>query len=474
MVGNIGRLLILTLTLAPWLNAQERPVAFVDVTVAPMDKAEILPHQTVVVVGERIAQVGPFASVKVPRGALTIDGKGKFLMPGLADMHVHFIRPAITEKFQPSTPNDRSVSTRSPASVSNDYERENQALGLLFVANGITTVRNMWGDPAINTFAKEIDSGRALGPHIYSTGPITDGNPPEWGGSRVVETQSQAEEAVRRDKEAGYVALKVYSQLSVDAYNWLVSAARAQGLPVVGHMPFAVGLRGAIAAHQDSIEHLQRGFWAGLQPNNSVAPVTSAKLLVEGADLGKLPALVESIRSAHTWICPTLVLYQILPDDSERQGRIALVPPAILQRYGRMYPERDTVFTLRAYKLNISITRALHQGGAQLLLGTDATKSNVLPGFSLHEELQHFVEAALTPYEAIRAGTSDAAKFLHQENEFGVVKTGLRADLLLVEGNPLDDVKNVSNRAGVMVNGRWITQEALASKLAALKASYQH
>ncbi|HEY1470223.1 MAG TPA: amidohydrolase family protein, partial [Candidatus Acidoferrum sp.] len=125
------------------------------------------------------------------------------------------------------------------------------------------------------------------------------------------------------------------------------------------------------------------------------------------------------------------------------------------------------------YKLNISITRALHQGGAQLLLGTDATKSNVLPGFSVHEELQHFVEAGLTPYEAIRAGTSDAAIFLHQESEFGVVATGRRADLLLLEANPLKDVKNVSKRAGVMVNGRWHTEAELQQRLAALRASYQ-
>ena len=135
-------------------------------------------------------------------------------MPGLADMHVHFIRSSITLKFHSSLSKDPALRTGMPASASDDHERENQALGLLFVANGVTTVRNMWGDPAIDAFAKEVDSARALGPHIYSAGPITDGNPPEWEGSRVVETQSQAEEAVKQDKEAGYIALKVYSRLS--------------------------------------------------------------------------------------------------------------------------------------------------------------------------------------------------------------------------------------------------------------------
>jgi imidazolonepropionase-like amidohydrolase len=135
MVGNIGRLLILTLTLAPWLNAQQQPVAFVDTTVVPMDKDQLLPHQTVVVAEGRIAQIGPSASTKPPRGALSIDGKGKFLMPGLADMHVHFIRPASSINSQPSASSNPSLPTVIAASASSDHERENQAFGLLFVAN---------------------------------------------------------------------------------------------------------------------------------------------------------------------------------------------------------------------------------------------------------------------------------------------------------------------------------------------------
>jgi imidazolonepropionase-like amidohydrolase len=254
MNGNMSRLVILSLILAPWLNAQEQSVAFVDVTVVPMDKEQILPHQTVVVLGGRITQVGSSASVKVPSSALKIDGKDKFLMPGLADMHVHFIRPAAAGQFQPST--------------SNDYAQENQALALIFVANGVTTVRNMWGHPAINAFAKEIDSGRVLGPHIYSTGPVTDGNPPFWQGARIVETREQAEEAARSDKQMGYIAIKVYSRLSKEAYGSIVAAARQQSLPVVGHVPTAVGLSGAIAAGRYSIEHLN-GFWQTLQSDDS-------------------------------------------------------------------------------------------------------------------------------------------------------------------------------------------------------------
>ena len=460
MIRKISSLLILTL--ATWLNAQERPVAFVDVTVVPMDKEQTLPHQTVVVVGGRITQVASAASVKVPHGAMKIDGMGKFLMPGLADMHVHFIRPAAAGQFQPS--------------ASNDYSHENQALALLFVANGITTVRNMWGDPAIDAFAKEVGSGRVLGPSVYSVGPLTDGNPPIWEGSRIVETREQAEEAVRSDKHAGYVAIKVYNRLSKDAYQAVVAAARERGLPVVGHVPTAVGLSGAIAARQDSIEHLT-GFWEALQPDDSGAQKKSPRELVQQADLKKLPALVQATKAADVWNCPTLAVgNHIIRTDAVWFQELSLVPPGIVERYKKAYtlnPD-DPRFSPEARALNNAIVKALHDGGAHLLLGTDSVKPSVLPGFSLQEELEKFVATGMTPYEAIRAGTSDAAKFLHQENEFGVVSTGRRADLLLVEANPLEDVKNVSKRAGVMVNGHWLTEDELQQRLATLKASYQH
>jgi imidazolonepropionase-like amidohydrolase len=461
-LGTIRCLLIVSLTLAPWLRAQERPVAFVDVTVVPMDKEQILPHQTVVVEAGRITKMAPTVSVKVPNGALKIDGKGKFLMPGLADMHVHFIRPAAAGQFQPS--------------ASNDYAQENQALALIYVANGVTTVRNMWGHPAITAFGIEVDSGRALGPHIYSTGPVTDGNPPLWQGARIVETQEQAEGAVRSDKQAGYIALKVVDRLSNDAYQALVAAARELGLPVVGHVPIAVGLPGAIAARQYSLEHLY-GFWQALQPDDSAAQKKSLLELVQHADLKKLPALVQAIKAADVWNCPTMAVvnHTVRTDDVWLQ-RMSFVPPGIVERYKKAYTVNpdDPRFGPEARALNLAILSALSRGGAHLLLGTDAVKPSVIAGFSLHDELEFFVSAGMSPYESIRAGTSDAAIFLHQEKEFGTVATGRRADLLLVEANPLEDVKNVSKRTGVMVNGRWLTEEELQQRLAALKASYQH
>jgi cytosine/adenosine deaminase-related metal-dependent hydrolase len=465
----MARLAVVLLVSFLGLQAQQKQVAIVDVTVVPMDRERLVEHQTVVVEGGRISAMGPSGSVRFPRTALEIDGRSKFLMPGLADMHVHFVREALPAEPVPATTGAASRQPGIPASASKDHELENRAYALLFLANGVTTVRNLWGSPIIDTLAKNINSGNLAGPHVYTTGPITDGNPPAWRSSRIIETAAQAEEAVRSDKQRGHVGIKVYSLLSRDSYNAIVVAARRQGLPVVGHVPASVGLEGAIASRQDSIEHLD-SFLRYLAPD-----ARSSSEAVQQADLKKLPAIVERIKAADVWICPTLVVNDDPRTDPTGVEQASFVPPDVFVRYQRMYPNRgsDPRTAAPARAMFLGILGALHAGGAHLLLGTDTMKIGTLPGYSLHTELQNFAAARMTPYEAIRAGTADAARFLHQENEFGVVRTGLRADLLLVNANPLVDVKNVSEIAGVMANGRWSTLADLNRQLVALRASYR-
>jgi len=471
-MARLGLILLFSLL---GLQDHQTPIAIVDVTVVPMDRERLVEHQTIVVQGGRITAMGPSQSVRFPKTAQQIDGRGKFLMPGLTDMHVHFVREALPEMPQTSGLNERTRQPGMPASASKDHELENRAYALMFMANGVTTVRNMWGSETIDALAKEINSGSLTGPHIYSTGPITDGNPPDWASSRIVETPPQADEAVRSDKQKGYVGIKVYSFLSKDGYNAIIAAARRQGLPVVGHVPISVGLEGAIAAHQDSIEHLD-GFWPLLAPDDSAGKIRSASEVIQQADLKKLPAIVRAIKAADAWICPTVVVYDARRTDPVGLEEASFVPPDVFRRYDRMYPNRgtDPRATPQAHAVFLAVLAALHSGGAHLLLGTDTMKIGTLPGYSLHTELENFAAAGMTPYEAIRAGTIDAAKFLHQEGEFGVVRTGLRADLLLVEANPLADVKNTSKIAGVMASGRWFTAAELNRQLVALRASYRH
>jgi cytosine/adenosine deaminase-related metal-dependent hydrolase len=434
-----------------------------------MDRQQVLVHQTVIVRSGRIAAIGESSSMRIPNEALQVDGRGKFLMPGLADMHVHFTREALPSKLESPIPSTGGRQSGIPASASTDHDLENRAYALKFLVNGVTTVRNMWGSKIIDEFASEIDAGRLPGPHIYSTGPITDGNPPAWLSSRVVETPGQAEEAVRADKQSGRVAIKVYSLLSPDSYDAIVAAARRQGLPVVGHVPNSVGLEAAIAARQDSIEHLD-AFLRYVAPD-----AKSPAEAVQQADLNRLPAIVQAIRTANVWICPTVVVADKPQTDQVWLEHASFVPPNVFVRYNIMYPNRgsDPRATPQGRKLFLAVLTALHRGGVHLLLGTDTVKVGTLPGYSLLDELENFVSVGMTPYEAIRTGTADAAQFLHQENEFGLVRKGLRADLLVVDANPLADVTNVRQITGVVAGGRWFPIAELNRRLVAHRATYK-
>ncbi len=464
---------LFVLLFTPWVQAQE-VTAFVDVAVVPMDRAGVVEHQTVLVAQGRIQRIAPIRSARIPANARRIDGRNKFLMPGLADMHVHFVREALPE-LPPALANKAPGAPRIPASASPDHERENRAYALMFLSNGVTTVRNMWGSPTIDAFAAEIRSHDVAGPFIYSTGPITDGNPPMWFSSRVVETATEAEAAVKADKREGYVAIKVYSLLSSDAYAAIVTAARKEGLPVVGHAPRSIGLEGAIAARQDSIEHLDE-FLPSLQPGGRSAQRKPFADALRDMDPRRLPGLARDIAAARIWVCPTIVVRDLPRTDPVWREEASFVPPSVFERYARMYPNiaagTDPRSTPRAHEVDLSIVAALHNAGAQLLLGTDTPKPGVLPGYSLHDELVNFVSAGLSPYEALRAGTVEAARFLGRSSDFGVIAEGRRADLLLLEANPLDDVRNTSKIAGVMVVGRWWTAEDLRKSLIALRASY--
>jgi hypothetical protein len=433
-----------------FVAAQHKPpTAFVDVNVVPMDREIALSHQTVVVEDGKIVALGPVRSVEIPVGSQRIDGTNRYLMPGLVDMHVHFIRPAIPGKPQKS----------SAAS----YAKENEQLALLFVANGVTSVRNMWGHPEILKLNDHILRGELLGPTIYSVGPITDGDPPVNLGSRVVITEQEAQEAVREDKERGYIAIKVYNNLSVSAYGAIVAAAAKEHLPVVGHVPRAVGLTGALEAHQASLEHIGAGgFPRAALPDGTPQDQLSLNEMRARADMNKLPTIAEAVKAAGSWTCPTVVQVQMDAENDTWAKERGLVPPDVVARYekGRIPPLGSS-----AEEFALAVVRALHSKHAGLLLGTDAYKPNIIPGFSLHEELKYFVKAGLSPYDAIRAGTSDAARFLHRENEFGTVAVGRRADLLLLTANPLESVGNVANRVGLMLRGDWLSEGELQIKL---------
>ena len=427
-----------------------RVTAIVDVSLVPLDSERILSSQTVLVRDGLITKVGPAAEVAVPAGAQRVDGRGKFLLPGLADMHTH-------------------------------VQREEDLL--LYVARGVTTVRNMWGAPIHVEWRERIKKGELVGPSLYTSGPILDADPPVHDGSLVVTTDEEAERAIAQHKAAGYDFVKVYSRLSAPAYQRLVAAAKKAGFLVAGHTPRAVGLGGVMDARQDSVEHLG-GFLDALQTETSPVRGTFDRKAnarkPEFVDPALVPALVTRIADTGLWNCPTLT---VVTDRTPAETRQHLQRPQmkyVAPMFHAMWdpgPEDAAPDVVAAYQrnnqLNGLLIRALRDAHAGLLVGTDPANPLVVPGYSVHDELALLVAAGLTPLEALRAATHEAARFQHAEREWGSITPGLRADLLLIQGNPLTDITQTANIAGVMARGRWFSPNDLDGLLARVETTAQ-
>lgn len=439
------------------ITANNNVLAFVNVNVVPMDSERVVQNQTVIVRDGRIAAIGAAKRVRVPQGAVKIDGRGQYLMPGLADMHVHL----------------------------EYFDREAQLL--LFLANGVTTVRNMDGRANILEWRKRIAAGNLLGPTIFTAGAILEGKPPFRNDNRVVETPAEAVAEVVKQKQEGYDFIKVYHTLDRETYEAIVGTAKKHGLSVAGHVPRSVGLQGALAANQKSIEHFD-GFIDEIEADDS--PLKNQRSWLKRyfavkVDDAKIRSIVGATRLAKVWNVPTLVekrLSALSADELQtrlRQPELKYLPPETAEFWsasnkritGRMSAD-DFARLTEGEKTRNRLVKLLHDGGARLLVGTDTPNAFVVPGFSVVEELQNFVESGLTPYQAIKAATKDAAEFLGASNEFGIISVGMRADLILVEGNPLESVANLKRRAGVMVRGRWLTTSDLQKQLDALAVSY--
>ena len=422
-------------------------LAVVDVNVLPMDRNVVLEHHTVVIVDGRIASVGSASTAEIPGSARRIDGRGLYLMPGLTDMHVHFVRPPID----------------NPAALTfEDHEQINVRLAALHVANGVTTVRNMYGHPTVDALATRIATEEVLGPTILSTGPLTDGDPPRHPGSRVVQGPEEALEAVREDEAQRRVGVKVSDRLDLETYRSLAAAARAKGLMLTGHVPEAVGLENVIAEKQATIEHVD-SFLRDLQPE----PATERQSLADAyrkADVSRLDSLLPGLVAAGTFVTPTLVVAQ-MDWPSERIAPAAThAPPQLAERYRNYYSgvllDADAEFAV-----GFAVVRRLHDAGVPLLAGSDTYKPNVVPGFALVEELEYFSEAGLAPYDVLRTATVNPAILLTQEDEFGTVAQGRRADLLLLSGNPLENLDALRRLEGVILRGRFYTSADLSRRM---------
>ena len=426
-------------------------IAFIDVNVAAMDREQIITGQTVVVNDGKIVEMGASDKVKAPAGSLRVDGRGKYLMPGLADLHIHL----------------------------SDYnEQHNAAMLRLYMANGVTTILNLYGTPHHLELRAKIKSGELFGPELYTSGPFISNAPVH------TPTPDEVERHIVEQRRAGYDFIKIHGDFSREAYHRLFQVARREGIRVIGHAPRNLGVEPMLEERQDAVAHAEEYldayfFYKMDESIKSADQETQNRFIAEQEK--RIPYLAQATARAGTWVIANLEAYRNIALQIEdlnaalkREGVKYVIPDIAphwmpeRNTYARRF-KRDRAPRFRAqYQLLEKTVKGFRDAGVRLLAGTDALNPCVVPGFSLHDELRNLVAAGLTPYEALRTATVNAAEFLGATS--GVVAVGKRADMILVNGDPLKDVNNVSRRVGVMVRGQWLAEDDLRQMLDTIAA----
>lgn len=467
-----GFLLLLALPVRPAVQQQQavQPLVLTHVTVIDATGAPALPDRTVVIRGDRISEIGPAATLRPPQGAQVVDGTGKFLIPSLWDMHVHWLHK--------------------------DYLP-------LFVANGVTGIRVMWGTRFHHQWRREIAQGALLGPRMAIASSIVDGPTPIWPGSTAVKDGAEGRQFVIQAKREGADFIKVYSRLPRDAYFAIADEAKKQGIPFAGHVPAAVSVAEASDAGQQSIEHFTNVLeacssreeelrrmgaevWLNL-PEGQRLPSraslrTLSRLLLDTFSPEKANALFTRLARNHTWQCPTLTVQRnmaFIQDPAiHNDPRVKYMPPGMASGWnpkgdfrlqGRT--EEDVELARAAYRKLKELIGPMRRAGVEFLAGTDVLNPYCFPGFSLHDELGLLVEAGLSPLEALQAATLNPARFLGKDKELGTVEKGKIADLLLLDANPLEDIGNSRKIDAVVVGGKLYPKGELQQMLARAEAA---
>lgn len=425
--------------------------AFIGVDVIPMDRERLLEDHVLVVQSGRITALGPTATTDIPEDVVRIDGRGKYLIPGLIDMHVHLL-----------------ADTR----IDDTYLPDELAVML---AKGVTTIRIPIGRPELLALREHVARGEQLGPRLYVAGPQLMGF--AFGGNRhLVRTPEEAAAAVRVDKAAGYDFVKLTFGTPPPIYEAIVATANEVGIPMMGHVDPQVGLERALEAGQQ-IEHMD-GYLEALVP----ASVGLAKELgppwkaLPHIDETRIQTVAAASAEANAWVTPTLAYYNALygPDwtnDAIQQSPYyRFVSPAVredLLRWRTMMPNRASAEMQERYvDVRNKLAKGLYDAGVRLMAGSDAPELMMLYGFTLHRELKSLVVAGLSPYAALETATRNPAAFLGALDTYGTLEVGKQADLVLLAANPLDDIKNTERIEGVMRHGHWLPQAELHRMLA--------
>jgi imidazolonepropionase-like amidohydrolase len=462
-VSSFFAALLLSAFLARAALTQSKPPAappqiiITHVTIINPGASSVVPNATVVIEGPRIIAVsaGAAPAVTLAKNARILDGSGRYLIPGLWDMHVH---AAFGDWF----PGGRDI------------------ILPLFIANGVTGVRDMGGDvPVLLAWRKQIAAGDIVGPRMMISGPMLDAALQDgklrFPSSVAVTTPASAAAAVDLLKSQGVDFIKVQSVISHDAYLAAAAEAHKIGIPIVGHVPDKVRINEVIAAGQKSIEHLMGSFeGCSSEEEKFIRGQGNLKLLLTAMDQKKCHALIARLAQTQTWECPTLAWQRggtFLDQRDLKHDPLDKFVPACWREvtwkrfFDAMLPDlqRDPLELRREYfARNLQMVGAQHRAGVPFLAGTDTAPAiYVLPGFSLHDELANFVEAGLSPMDALQTATSNPAKFFGTESASGSIEQGKIADVVLLSANPLADINNTRKIEAVIANGRLYDRAAL-------------
>lgn len=438
----------------------DRPsVAIVHVNIVDVTGGPIQTDMTVIVQSNRIVHVGKANKSKVPADARLLDGHGKFLIPGLWDMHVHTI-------FGDWIPGGQEVSLP------------------LFVANGITGIRDMGSElDTVLQWRSQTSDGTLLGPLMIVAGPMLDGPKSRFPSSLSIATPEEGRKAVDDLKARGVDFIKVQSFIPREPYFAVVDEAKKQNMVLVGHVPDAIRASEASNSGQKSIEHLTGIFEGCSSPQNEDKYLSGQnkklpKTYLDTYDPVACNQLIARMAHNHTWLVPTLVWERgqwLIDDIDTSHDPLRKYAPVSWQQ--KSWPsftkgilaelDTDPVSYRRQFvDKEFEIIGMMHKAGVRLLAGTDtAAAVDVLPGFSLHTELEYFVRAGLAPMQALQTATFNPAQFLGLQNELGAVQEGKLASLVLLDADPLQDIRNTRKIAAVVLNGRLFTRSDLDSLL---------
>jgi imidazolonepropionase-like amidohydrolase len=442
-------------------------VAFIDVNVVPMDRERVLPHQTVLVRDGVIAEIGDVKRVKIPNGAQRIDSAGKYLIPGLTDMHTHLFTD---DEF--------------PDSLAEDEFR-------IMIAHGVTTIRLMIGTPEQLVLRTRSAKQEILAPTIYAASPHLTGR--KQPNAIVVTTEAEARAAVQKSKQDGYDFIKVTTYLKPEVYEAIVDEANKQKIRVVGHADSRyVGLPRALKAGQQ-IEHLDSYLEALLPESAPVKGSVSDIYLynpknwesIDYLDESKIPELARATVKANPYVVPTMHLFKFTVGKGRTEESFLAQPDL------RFYPKKVVDLWMGVSKKYLStaapiekrekyiairdkLVKAIYDAGGRVMAGSDTPEWLMLYGYTLHLEMIDLRDAGLSNYAALEAATRNPALFFGTFDKTGSIEKGKRADLVLLDANPLDDIANTQKRAGVMLKGKYYRQPEMNNWLDEIAPRFQH